>query len=169
MTYKPWMRHPRTTAERRANQEGWERPRRRPHLLPNTYDDLWVRSNKSWKNKRKTQYHTGGRGEHHTVIVPEVRGWNWPRHLGVRDKEDRLKYYFEDHNIPYYIETRRKFRWVERYYNERAGVEDYTICGMTFQRPVYKKVYTGEFYRSWYVDYYIVHWWYDKDIGVDKI
>jgi len=168
MTYRPWIRHPRTTAERRANQEGWERPRRRPHLLPNTYDDLWVRSDKSWKKKRKKQYHTGGRGEHHTVIVPS-RGYNWPRLNGVPDKEHRLREYFEDNNIPYYIEAVRRFRWTERFYWKRTGWEDHTIGDFTYQRPVHKKIRTGEYYRDYYVDHYIVHWWYNKDIGVDKI
>ena len=169
MTYRPWLRHPRTTAERRANQEGWERPRRRPHLLPNTYDDIFVHYDKCWKKKRKKQYYTGGRGKHHQMCVEEEPVKPWPLRYTDPDKIDLLEDYFKEYNIPYRIDVRRRFRWVERFRWERVGYEDYTICGYTYQRPVHKKIYTGEFYRSWYTDHYIVHWWYDKDIGLDYI
>jgi hypothetical protein len=55
-----WLRHPRTTQERRANQDWkWCRPCRRPHLLPTTWDDLWNKSkqDRSWKRHRDNQYH----------------------------------------------------------------------------------------------------------------
>lgn len=62
MAKKKWrgrfMRHPRTQQERRANQE-----RNNPLVrggrknLPTSYDDIWVRSQKSWKYLgRKQQY-----------------------------------------------------------------------------------------------------------------
>ena len=165
--YQRWMRHPRTTAEKRANQEGWERPRRRPHLLPDTYDDLWVRGNKSWKEHRKTQYHPGGRGKHNSARI-EYEGINW-MWSGSRDDYYILTNYLWDHEIPYYAEPIRRFRWTERFYWKRTGWEDYTIGDFTYQRPVHKKIPTGEFYRDWYIDHYIVHWWYNKDIGVDYI
>lgn len=166
MTYRPWMRHPRTTAERRANQDEWARPKRRPHLLPNTYDDIWVRSSKSWKEKRKKQYYTGGRGKHHHVRIDKecLRYYQ-------SAKIDLLVDYFKDYDIPYRIDVYHKFRWVERFNWEWDGTyetitlwEDYS-----YKRKVHKKKYTGEFYRQWYIDYYVVHWWYDKDIGLDFI
>lgn len=53
-----FMRHPRTQQERRANQD-----RNDPFVrgsrknLPTSYDDVWVRSQKSWKYLgRKQQY-----------------------------------------------------------------------------------------------------------------
>jgi len=52
------FRHPRTTQERRFNQEGWERPRRRN--LPNAWDDVHKYSDLSWKNYRKHQSKTWG-------------------------------------------------------------------------------------------------------------
>jgi hypothetical protein len=52
------MRHPRTQQERRANQERNDplvRSGRKD--LPTSYDDVWVRSQKSWKYLgRKQQY-----------------------------------------------------------------------------------------------------------------
>ena len=65
-----YYRNPRTTAEAKANQEGWGRPRRRPCNLPNAYDDYYPQADrKSWKAKRKTQYRPGGRGKEHSVVV----------------------------------------------------------------------------------------------------
>ena len=55
MARKIWaLRYPRTTAELRANQEGWERPDRRH--LPTVYDDIWRRAERCWKSQRKTKY-----------------------------------------------------------------------------------------------------------------
>lgn len=50
------MRHPKTTQERRQNQDGWCRPVRGMKRLPNSYDDYWVRAEKCWKSYRTTQY-----------------------------------------------------------------------------------------------------------------
>lgn len=60
-----FLRHPRTTQERRANQEGpgerlgrrtWCRAKRRCHRLPNAWDDMIIYNQKCWKKYRKTQY-----------------------------------------------------------------------------------------------------------------
>ena len=51
-----WLRHPRTTAERRANEDGWCRSKRNPHRLPQAYDDIVIRTQRSWKSYRKTQW-----------------------------------------------------------------------------------------------------------------
>lgn len=52
-----YHRSPRTTQERRANQEhrfsGLVRGKRRN--LPNAYDDIFIRRPKSWKGKRRHQ------------------------------------------------------------------------------------------------------------------
>ena len=91
--YLRWYRSPRTTQERRANQEGWERPRRRPHLLPNTYDDIQSTVTKSWKDKRKTQYREGKRGQRHTIVVSHWEVWD-------------LREYFLDNDIPFELHDR---------------------------------------------------------------
>ena len=54
---KGWLRHPRTTQERKCNQDkndGLVRGKRRN--LPTSYDDLIIPINKSWKSRRKKQY-----------------------------------------------------------------------------------------------------------------
>lgn len=57
--YSPSMRYPRTTQEMRSygdpDHRRYSRPRR--HHLPNAYDDIWVHCDKSWKSRRKQQYH----------------------------------------------------------------------------------------------------------------
>ena len=61
-----WLRHPRTTQERRANQRELYsefpdfvpyRGRRASHRLVNAWDDIPKnRGDRSWKNYRRTQY-----------------------------------------------------------------------------------------------------------------
>lgn len=46
----------RTTQERRANQEGWCRGRRKPHRLPNAWNDYPMYAQRCWKKYRRTQY-----------------------------------------------------------------------------------------------------------------
>ena len=72
--YIPWMRYPRTTQERRVNGKSnileideyhiKIRAKRNFRNLPNSYDDLWIYYEKSWKKKRRTQYK-----------VKELLGW----------------------------------------------------------------------------------------------
>jgi hypothetical protein len=55
-----WCRRVKTTQERRLNERDIEfvRGRRRPHMLPNSWDDLYIMNNriKSWKRHRDHQY-----------------------------------------------------------------------------------------------------------------
>lgn len=63
-----WLRHPRTTQERRLHSD----PELRPYIrgkrswkrLPNAWDDIFIpfRENESWKKLRKTQYRGGVMG-----------------------------------------------------------------------------------------------------------
>ena len=55
---RKYMRLPRTTQERRMNQDGWGRPCRNLHNLVNAWDDIWKEYQRSWKEYRKTQYKT---------------------------------------------------------------------------------------------------------------
>jgi hypothetical protein len=59
-----FMRHPHTLQEKRANQEngrkpGWARPARRWRNLPDTYDDIFIRQTRCWKDDpgRDKQYY----------------------------------------------------------------------------------------------------------------
>lgn len=53
-----FLRHPKTTAEIRANQDGWHRGKRSRRQLPTVFDDLFAsaRLNRNWKQFRKTKY-----------------------------------------------------------------------------------------------------------------
>lgn len=56
------MRNPRTTQERRENQDGkWCRARRSTNLLVDAWDDIQVgRRGRGWKSrKRRRQYESG--------------------------------------------------------------------------------------------------------------
>ncbi len=56
---KRWLRCPRTTQERRHNQDKHDllvRATRRNNRLPNAWDDYFPCNEKGWKKKRKTQY-----------------------------------------------------------------------------------------------------------------
>lgn len=62
--YRPWLRCPRTTQEKRM----WEacevkgRARRSPPNLPNAYDDIFIHYEKCWKSLRKTKWKRIRRG-----------------------------------------------------------------------------------------------------------
>lgn len=51
-----YLRYPRTAQEKRANQEGWERPSRNVKNLVDVWDELWRKPQRSWKRHRRTQY-----------------------------------------------------------------------------------------------------------------
>lgn len=56
---KKYLRRPQTAQEKRANQEGWNRPSRNPHLLPDAWSwEEWRRYERCWKKFRRTQYKT---------------------------------------------------------------------------------------------------------------
>lgn len=50
------LRRPKTAHEKRANQDGWNRPGRNAHNLPSAWDDVWRPVQRSWKKFRKKQY-----------------------------------------------------------------------------------------------------------------
>lgn len=89
---RKYARRPRTTQERRANQERNDlliRAKRRN--LPSAYDDLMVHDEKSWKSKksRKNQYHIN------------KNGFSW-HYLLLIGKRPSHKIYFLEHG--YYFE-----------------------------------------------------------------
>jgi hypothetical protein len=53
-----YLRHPRTTQERRASLDGWGRPRRNLANLVEVRDDIWKHWSyqRCWKKYRRTQY-----------------------------------------------------------------------------------------------------------------
>ena len=51
-----WLRHPKTTQERRASMGSWSRAKRNRANLPEVYDDIFREDDRNWKEYRKTQY-----------------------------------------------------------------------------------------------------------------
>lgn len=154
-----WMRRPHTTAEMRANQNEWSRPRRRH--LPNTYDDISIHEQKSWKENRR--YKHRGRGKKHSIVLEDYN-----------DKHT-LEWYLKDHNIPYRIDEIRRTKikiFREYYYYFYRGIQPSQRYPKLIL-PVYEKVELNPpIIRrrkiSEVVGYYVV-WWYNKDIGLKYI
>jgi hypothetical protein len=160
--------------EARQNQEGWCRAKRRPANLPDSWDDRSRCIQDTWKVKRKTQYHIGGRGKKHTIVFDR------------KIKEWILQEYFEKHNIPYKIESvnesyMRKFPIRKKIIV--AQVPKYVIKYIWQGRKLiaaqqhqvgYKDIVewktVGYTYKPVnYVIGYKVTWWSDKDIGIEYI
>ena len=172
--FRKYYKTPHTRNEARQNQEGWCRPKRRPAHLADSWDDRPRCIQNTWKVKRNKQYHTGGRGKKHTLI------------LDRNVKEWILQEYFEEHNIPYRIED------VKQSYMRRWPIRRRVVVG---QRPYYIKKYiwagrklkTIETHQIGYEDIfewktiryedkpisytvgYRITWWSDKDIGLEHI
>lgn len=139
------LRYPHTAREKRLSfaVRDWEdeygcvhiRGCRRAHMLPDSFDDIWRRPQKSWKKKRKTQYRDPCRGPQHEITIGTD---------SIRPPCRRYEEYFEEHDIPYFIETIRNVRIKTSWWRELP------------------------FRYSSIVGYRIV-WWSTKDIGIDFI
>jgi hypothetical protein len=186
MKYQPWLRHPKTTAEKKANQvdrygEHHEktsccRGKRLPHNLPDAYDHYFVHKQKCWKKKRKKQYRVGSRGEHY---IFETKSW--------RDVWE-LEHYFEDNDIPFRVDEITEVRQGVRYITEkrvegkptkkyhRIWVDGKYILDKSHQIgwkrnfswvPLDKPIEIVYTYNR--TVGYEVHYWTDKDIGIEFI
>jgi hypothetical protein len=171
-----YFKCPKTRNEKKQNQDGWCRAKRRPHNLVDSWDDKPHCHQRTWKKFRKTQYHPGGRGKKHTIYIDDTHISIW----GV-------KTFFEEHDIPYDIEwvlkpttfkrknykkvvdrLRRKYRRIwnrkthqfEKDYNHQMGWEEV----WHWEWDGTYKTYTG----SSIVGYNIT-WWYDKDVGIEYV
>lgn len=169
-----YYRRPRTRAEAQANQEGWERAKRRPHRLPTNWDDLWPCHQKSWKAKRKTQYYPEGKGKEHQIIVDADSIYEWD-----------LTHYFDDHDIPYRLEYVNKSYQYKHYKKKRVSIgcgpvwiptrtkkDGKVIHGIKLSHytQLYEWVDDGwEWRTATKIVAYKLTWWYDKDIGIDYI
>lgn len=169
-----YYRHPRTTQEAKANQEGWERAKRRPRNLPSNYDDMYPTHEKTWKNKRKTQYRPGGRGKKHSIEVDLDWTYEWD-----------LSCYFIEHDIPYRIESVCESRTKKFKKWKRVSKGTYPVYRRQFWRQDGKLMWVDKI-SYWTEKYEWVHdgwewkpvvdivayrvtWWSDKDIGIDYI
>lgn len=164
--HKKYYRHPKTTQERRANQDGrWYRGKRGHKVLVNAWDDEpTVTRTKSWKDKRKTQYRDGPRGQMHSVSTTRFYD------------ELSFRHYCTDFDIPHRVEiiTERVYftsHWVQSLWNENEGFWRrkgwFAFIGID---PTDYKITnkTKEFHYNKIVGYELV-WWYDKDICIERV
>jgi hypothetical protein len=148
-----------------------------------TYDDLWVKPQKSWKDKRKTQHRDGPRGKRHEIVFDKGRGWYSPETWA-------LEQYLQAHDIPYYIKNIKKsymycdktaWVWVPHYqkpkvyyvWRWRNGTLWREFGHQIGYEWVYRKKKLDKPVEKWYnrsetIGYKVV-WWSDKDIGLEYI
>ena len=174
-----WYRSVRTTQERRANGKRsdptykWARAKRCGSNLADSWDDMPVCRQKTWKHKRKSQHRDRQRGRKHTA---KFNMWAdvW-----------KLENYLDEHEIPYCVEDLKETRSTP--YNvtvviNTGAVEkyDYVWDKKTGKRVkghqigwdyIWERVETGEVrYRVYSVTVgYEVNWWTEKDIGLEYI
>jgi hypothetical protein len=120
-----WIRCPRTTQERRVNgkRSKWNRGRRSAANLPTSYDDLWVRHERCWKSKRKTQY--VGRGQEHTIYIP-WNNENYKHNIHCIRMYYRFEKYLKEHDIPHRVEKIQRKEpsiWYNGHYTMPIGHE----------------------------------------------
>jgi hypothetical protein len=177
-------RRPRTTQERRANQEcDYVRGKRLSKSLPNAWDDYRACYQKTWKVKRQTQYRPNGRGTEHSVTIKQKYpyGLTWS-----------LQEYFDDHNIPCRIERLYENELFTHYYKQEYRLVGYKpkllSTGSPLKRfrdlvamrqrkvrwiPIYKWVTVAlETPQQCRYSKFVgvkVTWWADKDIGIDFV
>lgn len=179
-------RHPRTTQERRENgkrRNNWGRAKRNQANLVSAWDDIHIRTQKTWKLKRRHQYRDKSRGTRHTLFLPNSSRKSW----GFWIDTWALREYLNSHDIPFCIED----KWNKE---ERVYTHEYVY---TYNKPIpYIEVQHGknktqrliehEYLRStdeWVlmplkkprITYwctllgYKLTWWSDKDIGIEYI
>jgi hypothetical protein len=183
--FRKWYQSPKTRNEARQNQgdeyikkNPWCRAKRRPHNLPDPWDDKPRGHQKSWKKFRKTQYHTCGRGKEHTVEIGpyDIHEWHFTEYL-------------TEHGIPYRMDSIKEFYNYKKpiwkrvqdatktpvYRHVRVKDED-SRSGYTWSYQIVRWEYKShwekdgwEMTRAYRVIGYRITWWADKDIGIEYI
>jgi len=169
-----WLKSPKTTNEKKQNQDGWCRPKRRPNNLVDRWDDKPHCYQKSWKKFRRKQYYINGRGQKHSIILPsKTRIWI-------------LEEYFKNHNIPYRIERIKESRIIcipIRKNRQIGKVPNYITKHIWVRGKLKSTIKHQSGYRiiyEWYIDgykkcrrtflkEYKVIWWNNKNIGIEYI
>lgn len=167
-----YMRHQKTRAETRANsipryytdEETGEsfnlyRASRSPKNLPDSWDDDWIKHQKSWKKKRKTKYYLPGqKGQKYTIILDDYFT-TW-----------KVRHYCWEHDIPCKYEEFGGQKIEKVYYIDKK------------QNKVYRDI-TGRLVVEWiYLDppeehRYYIHinrqyrftYWSKTEIDIEKI
>ncbi len=173
------LRRIRTTQEHRVNGKRsdpdykWARAKRCGKNLPNSWDDITTRPQKTWKVKREKQYRDEKRGKKHVIQV------------GLCFDEWKLTQYFEEHDIPYVIkdikeQQTRTFKVMEqrvvRTVPQFIRVWDKNLNKIVKghqigYRDIYEWVETDKTRTSThcYLLGYEITWWTDTNIGIDYI
>ena len=103
-----WMRHPKTTQEKKANERDADfvRAKRAYKNLVDTWDDIWTHNRDSWKSrkKKKKQYRIGPRKK----IVTSAGDFNQYRNLITRLENAgdyyKVKYSRGQYTVTYWTE-----------------------------------------------------------------
>ena len=121
-------RHPRTTQEKRQNQD-WKyvkvRGKRHPRMLPDAWNDVCRTETKCWKDKRKKQWRPESRNKrqrHEMIFDNSLNTW-------------KLEKYFQKHDIPYTLEKR--CRRVKKVY---ILTKKRYLIGFDSFKPIYEEV-----------------------------
>lgn len=184
--FKKYYRSPRTRNEERQNQSEeysknheWCRAKRRPVHLADSWWDRHGCVQRTWKERRKTKYRPGKRGQKHILFIDHYKDvW-------------KLKEYCEEHDIPHDMENvtepytyrvpvkeKRVLFTIPRYYTKSHYGKDAFRRTIVTERTQHQIGY--EDIVEWVlVGYKDVHtrrtigynftWWSDKDIGIKYI
>lgn len=168
-----WYRSPKTTNEKRQYYSAakYVRAKRRPANLVDTYDDIRINKQNTWKHKRKTQYRCGGRGTKHVIHFSVKDYWNQWKHF------HDIKDYFEEHDIPFCLETLRqiiigRFPIYKRVRTSIAGPA-YTYGSSQHQagwQYYWEDIPTGEYkeYKYSTTVGYRLTYWTDKNLDLSS-
>lgn len=154
-----FLRHPQTTQERRQSSvcTDWKddygkvklRPNRNQTNLPDTWDDIHIFSQKTWKKKRKTQYRQAGlrteANQYELILCLDIEDLPIPFHSEEWHYINTYRYeqYFLDNDIPFVILPIKQERiWWSRLREEWRSA-NYTVGNH-------------------------IIWWSFTDIGIDK-
>jgi len=174
-------RHPKTTAERKANSDveykRYVRGKRHASQLPDTYDDIPVASlGKSWKEKRKQQYRDDGRVNKHSIdfdLGDEERMWQLYDYCYKRDIPFRLDDHKESCEYTYELYKKIPYEYAQPYHVMVWDEKKKAQVRVDLERWVsrWKSVPTGEYRTATRTETvsYTFTWWHKKDIGADII
>lgn len=187
-----WHRLPRTTQERRVTgkRNKWGRARRNARNLPDSYDDRPTCVQKTWKVKRKKQYHENGRGQEHKIFLPEDGSPRWMFWVNTWELEE----WFVEHDIPHCL---RKIEHIEvhtQHYREKYVCVGYReVPYLRRERPrkngarktetkfvestrwesIYEwrrvKLAKPRTYRTAKLLGYELTWWSNRNIGINQL
>lgn len=117
-------RHPKTTAEKRANQNTkYARAKRKGWNLPCVYDDIPVYTSRCWKDKRKKQYIREKR-EKYTFFLKINNNYplRWMITMYVQRKICKFEDYCKINNISYEVVKIGQYYKLIWWYHKDIGI-----------------------------------------------